>query len=179
MHRLLAYGVFGLLAVGLALSARTTFGQSGGTVTATVQVQAAACITIAPNSFTYTAAGLSSTSSPTTTLPSSAKPVVTNCSSSAENFLAKGGSATGSGVTWTLGSSHGDCSAPTLNQYRHELKPGTGSFFSLSETDQVWESAVSATNSRTVDTRLTMPCNGSDGVGLTMSIPIILTAVVP
>jgi hypothetical protein len=24
-----------------------------------------------------------------------------------------------------------------------------------------------------------MPCNGSDGVGLTMSIPIILTAVVP
>ena len=132
MHRQITYGVFGLLAVFLALSAPTVLGQSGGgTVTATVQVQAAACISFTPTSFTYAAAGLSSTGSPSATLPSSTKPVVTNCSSATENFLAKGGSATGTGATWTLASSPGACDAPVLNQYQHELRPGGGSFLSL------------------------------------------------
>jgi hypothetical protein len=177
MHRLLAYGVFGLLAVGLALSARTTFGQSGGTVTATVQVQAAACITINPSSFTYAAAGLSTASSPTVTSPSGPKPTVTSCSSAAQNFAARGGSATGSGATWTLTSTL-DCGTNPANEYRHQLTTSTGSSISLTTTDQTWEMAVPASNNRILDGRLTMPCTGSNGVGQTMSMPIVLTAIV-
>jgi hypothetical protein len=178
VHRQIAYGVFGLLAVFLALSAHPTFGQSGGTVTATVQVQAAACITISPTSFTYTAAGLSPSGSLTITNPSGTKPTVTSCSAGSQNFVARGNSATGGGFTWTLTNAL-DCSTGTqTNEYRHQLNTSTGSSISLTTTDQTWEMAVPAGNNRTLDGRLTMPCTGSNGVGQTMSMPIIVTAVV-
>ena len=173
--------LLGALAAGVVWGAATagpTFGQSNGTVTATVQVQAAACITISPSSFTYAPAGLSTTASLVTTLPNSTKPTATSCSTGTQNLLAKGGTATGGGgANWILANSL-DCSVPDIDKFRHELKPATGSFFTLTTDDQTWETGISQGGTRLVDTRLTMPCTGSSGVGTMMSMPIVITAVV-
>ena len=172
--------LLGALAVGIVWGAATagpTFGQSNGTVTATVLVQAAACITISPSSFAYAPAGLSTTASLVTTLPNSTKPTVTSCSTGTQNLLAKGGTATGGGATWSLANGL-DCSVPDTDKYRHELRPAAGSFFTLTTDDQAWEGGISQGGTRLVDTRLTMPCTGSSGVGTTMSMPIVVTAVV-
>jgi hypothetical protein len=179
MRRLVGLGVIAATAVWLAVTAGPTFGQSpSGTVTATVQVQAAACITINPTSFAYSPAGLSSTATMVTTTASGTKPVVTNCSTAVENFLVKGGDATGNGgVTWELANTF-DCGVPQTNKFKHEIKPATGSFFIMTDTPNTWETSVAANGTRTVDTRLTMPCTGSNGVGITMSTPIIITATV-
>jgi hypothetical protein len=177
MPRLLGLGAFDFALTLFLLNAGPTWGQGSGNVTATVQVQAAACITINPNSFTYAPAPLSTSTAFSTTLPSSTKPSLSNCSTAPESFLARGGSATGAGATWTLETSF-NCGVPQINMYRHEARPSGGSFFSLSTTDQTLETDVPASNSRTLDTRLTMPCTGSDGVGTTMTLPITITAVV-
>ena len=180
MRRLVGLGALALSALWLAVTAGPALSQSpNGTVTATVQVQAAACITVNPTSFAYPAAPLSNATAPSQVVPAptTTKPVATNCSTAAENFLARGGSATGGGATWTLISSI-DCSAGTADQYRHDVRPSGGAYTALSTTDQAWESSVAPSNTRTLDTRLTMPCTGSGGVGQTMSMPIVLTAIV-
>ena len=148
MRRLVGIGALALSIIWLAVSAGPTFGQSpNGTVTATVQVQAAACITVNPTSFAYPAAPLSNATAPSQVVPAAntTKPVATNCSTAAENFLARGGSATGGGATWTLISSL-DCSAGSTDQYRHDIRPSGGSFTALSTTDQAWESSVAPSN---------------------------------
>jgi hypothetical protein len=177
MPRLLGLGAFVFALTLFLLDAGPTWGQGSGNVTATVQVQAAACITINPNSFTYPATALSTATSVNTALPNSTRPSLTNCSTATESFLARGGSATGTGATWSLESSF-DCSVPQVNMYKHEARPSGGSFFALSTTDQTLETDVPTSNSRTLDTRLTMPCAGSNGVGTTMTLPITITAVV-
>ncbi|MGH2583849.1 MAG: hypothetical protein ACRDJE_02940 [Dehalococcoidia bacterium] len=161
------------------MSAGPTFGQSNGTVTATVQVQAAACITINPTSFAYPASGLSTASALNQVVPAvgTNKPVATNCSSVSENFLAQGAAATGQGAIWQLVQSI-DCTIGNTNQYRHDVRLTSGSFGALSTTDQTWQSNIPANNTKTLDTQLTMPCTGSDGVSVTMSMPIVITAVV-
>ena len=180
MIRLVWLGAVAVAAAWLILSAGPTFGQSpNGTVTATVQVQAAACITITPTTFAYPASGLSTTTALKVITPAvgTSKPVATNCSPVAENFLAHGGAANATGVNWQLMSSI-DCNIGATNQYRHDVRLTSGSFGPLSETDIAWQSSVAASNTRTLDTQLTMPCAGSDGVGTTVSIPIVITAVV-
>lgn len=178
MRRLTGLGVLLLTVAGLLLTAGPAWSQSpNGSVTATVQVRAAACITVAPSTFSYAPAVLSTASGLVTTTPNSTRPVATNCSSSPENFLARGGTATGSGATWDLVSSL-DCGGGGTNQYRHDLKPASTSYAPLQTTDQTWETGVAASGTSLVDTRLTMPCTGSNGVGQTMSLPIVITAVV-
>lgn len=180
MRRIIAFSAFVVSILWLLLSAGPAFSQSpNGTVTATIQVQAAACITVNPISFAYPAAGLSTPTAPTQVTPAAntTKPVATNCSSAAQNFLARGGTASGSCASWSLISSI-DCSTGNINEYRHDVRPSGGMFTPLSTVDQAWETSVAASSTRTLDTRLTMPCPGSNGVGQTMSLPIILTAVV-
>src|SRR5215207_2120386 len=173
VRRLVVVGVLVISVAWLAFTAGPALGQGrpNGTVTATVQVQAAACIQISPTSFTYAPAGLSTTGAFITTLPNSTKPVVTSCSSGNQNFLARGGTATASGTSWDLASAF-DCSAPEVNKYKHELKPAAGSYTPLTSSDATWETAIGMSATRTVDTRLMMPCTGSNGVGQTVSMPI-------
>lgn len=178
MRRSIVLGALLVSIAWLTATAGPALGQSAGTVTATVQVQAAACITINPSNFTYPPAGLSTAASPVTITANSVKPVVTSCSTGTQNLLAKGGAATGGGATWNLAGTY-DCSAPQIDLYRHEIRQlSTNSYISLSTADQTWEELVPSSNSRTVDTRLTMPCTGSSGVGSTLSMPIVITAVV-
>jgi hypothetical protein len=179
MRRSIVLGALVVSVAWLAVTAGPALGQSNGTVTATVQVQAAACITISPTSFTYAPAQLSTTAGLVTTTPNSTKPTVTSCSTATQNYLARGGTATGGGgASWQLANSV-DCGVPDIDKYRHEIKPETSAYFPLSTTDQTWESGVVQSATRLVDTRLTMPCTGSSGVGTTMSMPIFVTAVVP
>lgn len=173
--------------VGAAVTAGPTFADGpNGTVLATVQVSVGPCINVAPTTFTFAPEGFSSAGNTRTTIPAatSTKPVVTNCSDRSETILAKGGEATGSGSAWQLVSSF-DCSGGSSNQYKHQLKQqasGGAHSFLLTETPQPWEAAVSSTagaSARTVDSLLTMPCTGSDGLSTTRTIPIYLTAVIP
>ena len=177
MRRLVSLGAFALVVIWLVINAGPASGQGTGNVTATVQVQAAACIMISPTSFTYAASSFSTSTAFTTSLPTSTKPSVTSCSTATQNFLAKGATATGSGANWALHTTF-NCGIPETNRYKHEFKPAGGDFTPLTTTDQAWESAVPASSSRTLDTQLTMPCTASDGVGQTMSIPVTITAVV-
>jgi hypothetical protein len=108
---------------------------------------------------------------------------VTNCSNQTENLLAKGGTATGATPIWTLKGGPLNCAADGSNVYRQELNQSGGGLLALSTTDQSWETSVpgssSGTNTRLLDGVLTMPCTGSSGAGLTMTVQIILTAVIP
>ena len=178
MRRLIGLSAAAAMAIWLMAGAAPAWSQSSGSVTATVVVQGSACITITPTTFSYVASGLSTSTAPVTTLPSSAKPSAANCSTVTQNFLARGGPAMGTGASWTLETAF-NCDVPQINMYKHEVKPLSGSFTALTATNQTWESAVPANASRTLDTRLTMPCDGSNGVGQTISIPVTITAVAP
>lgn len=184
MRRLIGLATLVVAAAWLILSAGPTFGQSpNGTVTATVTANIGPCISISPNSFTYTPATFSTTTTTVTTIPNSAKPTVTNCSNQTENILARGSAATGATPNWTLQGGALNC-ASSLNAYRHEIqRSGGGEIFALTTTDQTWETSVPGTggtgNTRLLDTILTMPCTGSSGGGATMTVQILLTAFVP
>jgi hypothetical protein len=182
MRRLVGLGTLAIAAAWLVLSAGPTFGQQSptGTVTASVVANAGPCISISPTSFSYATAQFSTSSSVVTTLPSSAKPTVTNCSNQTSTISARGGQATGTSANWTLQGAPLNCNLGA-NNYRHELVPSSGAGnIALTTTNQTWESGVSGTgsagNTRVVDGILTMPCTGSTGAGETTSIPIILTA---
>jgi hypothetical protein len=177
MRRLVGLGGIALAAGWLILTAGPGWAQSpSGNVTATVQVQASACITISPTSFTYPPSGFNSGGSPAILVPTGNIPVVTSCSTGTQDYLAKGGNATGASATWQL-TALVDCTGAQADLYRHQVL-GTGPSISLSTTDQTWEDDVPAGAMRNLAGRLTMPCTGSSGAGVTMSLPITVTAVV-
>jgi hypothetical protein len=184
MRRLVGLGALLLAAAWLVVSAGPTFGQSpNGTVTATVTANIGPCISISTNTFSYAPAQFSTSTNTVTTTANSTKPTVTNCSNQTENILAKGGPATGATPNWTLIGGPLNCTEGP-NRYRHEIqRSGGGEILALTTTDQTWESAVpgtgSATNTRLLDTILTMPCTGSSGGGATMTVQIFLTAIIP
>jgi hypothetical protein len=184
MLRLATLGALTFGVVWTVLVAGPTFSQTpDGTVTATVQVNIGPCISIDPTSFTYAPAGFSSGGTNTTTVPNTTKPVVTNCSNQTENILARGSNASGTGALWTLTGASINCSNPTQNTFRHEVKQSsTGDYMALTSSNQTWEASVPTTagdKTRTLDGRLTMPCTGSTGGGVTMTMSIFLTAVIP
>ena len=181
MLRFIALAAPALTAVWLLVSAGPTFGQSpNGTVTASVTVNVGPCISLSATSFTYAPAEFSTSQTTRTTLPNSARPVVTNCSNQSERILARGSTASGANnASWDILTSF-NCANIETNKYKHELKLADGvSYLALTATDQAWESGVAANDTRTVDGRLTMPCNGSSGAGQTMTMPIFLTAAIP
>lgn len=185
MNRLVGLGAVAVAAAWLILSAGPAFGQSpNGTVNATVVANTGPCISISPTSFSYTAAQFSSSGGNVTTVPNNTKPTVTNCSNQTENVMARGGSATGATPNWTLKGGPLNCAADSSNVYRHDInRSGGGGLLALTTTDQSWETSVpgtsSGTNTRLLDGVLTMPCTGSSGAGLTMTVQILLTAVIP
>lgn len=180
MRRLVVVGTLLVSAAWLVLTAGPALGDGSGTVNATVQVQAAACITIAPQSFSYTPATFSSTGSLVVTTPpqGTTKPVVTSCSGGSQTFNARGGTTTG-GAMWSLASSL-TCpgSNQNINLYIHEVSSTQNGFIALTITNAQWEAGVQTGANRTLDMRLTMPCTGSAGLSQTVTIPVVITATV-
>jgi hypothetical protein len=184
MIRLVGLGSLAVAAAWLVLSAGPIFGQQSpnGTVTATVIANSGPCISLDQTTFSYAPAQFSTASSVVTTVPNTAKPVVTNCSNQTSTLSASSGPATGATPNWVLQGSSLNCNEGP-NKYRHELiRSGGVGNIALTLVSQTWESSVSGTggtgNTRVLDGVLTMPCTGSSGAGLTMSMQILLTAVV-
>lgn len=186
MKRILAL-VMGAMALvgGLGvLGAGPAFGDSTGTVTATVTVQGVPCVLLGTSNVNYGTLNFSSgTTSVTAVSPQFS---IQNCSTATETLLARGTDAhsTTTADTWALSttfvpSTVAPCSSLPLNTFRHvAAQPISPGIVPLTTTDVFYDS-LAAGQTGNATTVITMPCQGSVGAGQTMTTDVIITATVP
>jgi hypothetical protein len=178
-----------LCLVGLAASAvpASTAGPAGTIdVTVTAQSAPAPCIDFATPPGTHVGFG----TMPFSTLGNVSDrlgdiaPRFSNCSPTAtERILISGSDAVGSGVTWTLAPGSGDI-CPTLNTYRLDYNTDHVGSIPIGKTNFPLENASNGvttfapSEAHNLGLELVMPCQGSDGSGLTLSMSVNLTATI-
>ena len=157
-----------------------------GTVAATV-TPASPCITIDGTTADFgTPVYNTSPSGPDTwTLgtTNSTSPVnqtnIHNCSAAAENIYAHGSNASGTAVTsWTLSDSARSVCTLGTNTYKYRLLQAgqSGTQWYLTTADKgIWGN-LAAGNNAGWSNFLVMPCSGSSGAGVAMSMTVTYTA---
>jgi hypothetical protein len=170
-----------------ALSALPAFSQATGTVNAHVIAGAAAapCITItSPASGGTVDFGSRpfNTSNPTVSWPGATDITVANCGTSPETFLARGTNAAAGAAQWSLQSTPVDCNG-VLNVYNLMLRgPATDDPTVIrdvlldSVSNEALAFSVAPNGSLTRSPRIVLPCSGSSGAGLQMSMSYLFTA---
>ncbi len=188
MQRVVLAIVLGVMGLVGAVAATPAFGDSSGTVTATVSASAP-CLTVSTTSLTFPTTKFSTASlNGLSSLPSG--PTVTNCSGAPANITGSASSATNSGATatWfataaTLGGTTNMCATggsllPT-NKYALGLRFASDNEPTLT-TNTLLKAAVGTTASLPAyELELFMPCTTSDGAGTVMSFQITFTASLP
>jgi hypothetical protein len=170
MKRQLVAGV--LAACAISVSATPAFGDSEGTVSASVSV-AAPCLLVTPAQLDFGTLGFS----PNATSPVGAsRPLaLANCGTARENVFASGSNATSTaGTTWILEGNPSDlCS--TLNRFSQRIDTGTSSVPLTTQNTAV--ASVDGGLSSPLNAFVVMPCVGSGGAGEVMTFSYLFTAV--
>jgi hypothetical protein len=172
-----ALGVSGLVvfAAAVASTFHVAEAQSGGTVTATVQVQGA-CLTLSTNTINYGVQNLSTVSA-----NSSAQqpgPNLTNCGPSALDVSVNGSNASGTGASWTLADTNNNTSLICpggIDRYGHVVA-NLMTNIDLTLLAQPLLAGLAGGGVTPTDARLVMPCSGSGGGGQTMAFSIVFVA---
>jgi hypothetical protein len=169
-----------MLAAAAALAPLAAQGASSGAVTAQVVAGGSPCITISSPSnlpvdfgslaFSATPGASQGTGNPDIT--------VASCATSSESLLASGTNATSGNVTWTLAGTLANTCQNALNQYRLALRDQNQADLFLTTTNQS-AGTLAANGTLTRTPRITMPCTGSVGGGLTMTMSFNFVATVP
>ncbi|HEX5012933.1 MAG TPA: hypothetical protein VFV72_02150 [Candidatus Limnocylindrales bacterium] len=152
-----------------------------GTVGATVDVPtSAACLQLSTSSIAFGTLSFGAQSQPATPTVT-----VTNCSASQARLLASGTNATGmettgQEATWILVSGSETC-ADTLGLDRYRLELAAAEWLGDSQlgTLPAFFTDLAAGQSSEQTVKITMPCPGSSGGGLTMSMSVNYLAVAP
>lgn len=179
----------GLLALPVGASADT-----GGTVTATV-TPGAACATLSGTTTSFGTLPFSRPSLPSTG-QATPNQFITSCAGFIQNLFVHGSDATATGVDWTLADVPDTClPAGTTNEFVYNLKTfnpqGTGPFpgvpgtypqvsHNLVAADQSFTNVPPATPPASIGqigevSTITMPCTGSSGAGVQLSISVVFT----
>jgi hypothetical protein len=100
--------------------------------------------------------------------------------STVQTLLASGTEATINTLpAWTLTTQLGSCTAATINTYRLGLRSGSTDLFLTTNNQTVATLAQAPAGTVTRTPRITMPCAGSVGNGLTASMTYNFTATIP
>jgi hypothetical protein len=177
MLRVLIVGACAMLVAAASATVAFTAGGPEDTVSATVSVQAIS-VSVDPTSIDYGTLPFETTQR-SDLLPTPITFTATNDGNVNEDFSLRGTDATGTGFTWTLVQGTTSCGPSTsLNKFRHRVTPSAIGAFDLSTVDTTIATALAplGAGSTSFTTEFYMPCTGSDGVGLTASTSIVVTA---
>lgn len=152
------------------------FGDTGGTVPATVTVPAAVCVTVDTTPISYGTLPFSPDGSASVSNRSVGG--VTSCSTVNQDLAVAGANATGNlGASWDLVAA-GSCPGMGIDKFKHVIQDPDSSFLGLTTTGQILTLLSPSEVIGSLTTDFIMPCQGSEGAGQTMSTSIIFTATI-
>lgn len=105
-----------------------------------------------------------------------------SCSGTAERVYARATDASGSSASWSLVPGIGDCSLGSLNEFSLLARGDVSGEQRIPQTwglltvDSEIETLVADAAGSATELEVTLPCQGSDGAGETMSFQITFTA---